>query len=42
MSAERFGTEGGIIEGGRRRPSLFRPGKISVGVLKKTAKPREK
>ena len=30
------------MEGGRRRPSLLRPGKTSVGVEKKTAKPREK
>ncbi len=42
VSAERLGTDGGMIEGGRRRPSRFRPGKTSVGVLKKTAKPREK
>ena len=42
MSADRLGTEGGIIEGGRSSPSRFRPGNTSVGVLKKTAKPREK
>jgi hypothetical protein len=30
------------MEGGRRRPSRLRPGNISLGVLKKTAKPREK
>lgn len=40
--ADRFGTEGGRMEGGRRSPSRSRPGKTSVGVLKKTAKPREK
>ena len=42
MSADRFGTDGGMIEGGRNRPSRFRPGNTSVGVLKNTAKPREK
>lgn len=42
VSALRFGTEGGMMDGGRRRPSRFRPGNTSVGVLKKTAKPREK
>ena len=42
MSALRFGTAGGMIEGGRRSPSRSRPGKTSVGEEKKTAKPREK
>ena len=42
VSGERFGTDGGIMDGGRRRPSRFRPGKTSVGVEKKTAKPSEK
>lgn len=42
VSGERLGTEGGIMEGGRKRPSRPRPGKISLGVLKKTEKPREK
>lgn len=42
VSGERFCTEGGRIEGGRRRPSRLRPGNTSVGELKKTANPREK
>jgi hypothetical protein len=42
VAAERLGTAGGRMEGGRRSPSRSRPGKTSVGELKKTAKPREK
>ena len=40
--ADLLGTLGGRIEGGRRSVRWFRPGKTSVGVVKKMAKPREK
>jgi hypothetical protein len=36
------GIAGGRMEGGRRRPSRFSPGKISDGVEKRNAKPRVK
>jgi hypothetical protein len=42
MSAEREGTEGGAMEGGRRSPVRSKPGKVSVGEAKKAAKPRVK
>lgn len=43
VSADRFGTDGGRMEGGRMRPSRSRPGKrLSVGLAKKAANPREK
>lgn len=40
--AERFGTLGGRIVGGRRRERCERPGKASLGVVKNMEKPSEK
>lgn len=42
MSADRPGTYGGVIDGGRSSPRRSKPGNTSPGVEKKTAKPREK
>lgn len=42
MAGERFGTLCGGIGGGRIRPLDSRPGKASVGVDMKPAKPRVK
>src|SRR4051812_42674249 len=41
-SADRFGTLGGMMAGGRKRPCRSRPGKTSDGDAKKAANPRVK